>query len=102
MTNYQPQTLKRFINVFQIFKKKNRSEAEQLSVGDAAKSLLQNEALVEGIARVQDDLLVKFHQADITDPKVFLQIQADRKAFDSLLIHLATIAKEAELIQLKQ
>lgn len=83
----------------QIFRKKNRNDQEAIALGNAAENLLRNEVLTEAIARIQENLLLEFHNADLTDSAVVLQIQANRKAFDYLLINLATIADEAMLIQ---
>jgi len=52
----------------------------------------------EAVARIQEDLIIQFHNADLTDSDAVMQIQADRKAFDKLIVNLATIAKEAELL----
>lgn len=82
-----------------MFFKKKRSNQQKMDVAQAAKLLLQNEVLTEGVARVQEKLLQKFQNANLTNQSELIQIQADRKAFDNLLIELATIAKEGELIQ---
>ena len=81
-----------------LFKKKQRSQQEIKDQSDSARAILQSDVFTEAVARIQEDLIIQFHNADLTDADVVMQIQADRKAFDKLIVNLATIAKEAELL----